>query len=46
MHRKFATFLLSLFLLMSAGALLSACNTVHGAGEDLEVASDKVKQKF
>jgi predicted small secreted protein len=26
--------------------LLSACNTIHGVGEDLEKASDQVKQKL
>ena len=44
MNIKIKSLLLSLFLLMSAGAILSACNTVHGAGEDLEHSSNAVKK--
>jgi predicted small secreted protein len=44
MNRKIRAMFLSLFLLTSAGAILSACNTVHGAGEDLEHGSDDVKK--
>jgi len=46
MRRNIAKLFLSLFLLTSAGTLLSACNTVHGAGEDMEKSSDKVKSKM
>jgi len=46
MRRKFAMLFLSLLLLTGAGAALSACHTVHGAGEDLESGSDSVKRQF
>jgi predicted small secreted protein len=35
---------LALLLLLGAGAMLSACNTVHGMGEDLQNTSDTVKK--
>ena len=44
MNTKIRSLVLSLFLLTSAGAILSACNTVHGAGEDIEHSSDTVKK--
>jgi predicted small secreted protein len=44
MNAKLRALFLSLLLLASAGAILSACNTFHGAGEDLEQGSDSVKK--
>jgi predicted small secreted protein len=44
MRRKLAMFFFSLLLLTGAGGLLSACHTVHGAGQDLESGSDSVQQ--
>jgi predicted small secreted protein len=44
MRTKLATLFLSLLLLTSVGALLSACGTVHGAGEDLESGSNAVRR--
>jgi predicted small secreted protein len=44
MNMKIKSLMLSLFLLMSAGAILSACGTVHGAGEDLEHGSNAVEK--
>lgn len=46
MHRRFAFGMLLLVLLAGAASLLSACNTVHGAGQDLEQGSDAVKNKL
>ena len=46
MNAKLRALLVSLLLLTSAGAMLSACNTVHGAGKDLEHGSDEVKDAF
>ncbi len=43
MRRTMAKFFLTLFLLTAAGASLSACNTVRGAGEDLEQGSSSVQ---
>lgn len=34
------------FLLIGLLAVTAACNTVHGAGEDLESASDSVEQEM
>lgn len=44
MRRQLAILLLSLLVLGSAGALLSACGTVHGAGDDLERSSNAVRR--
>ncbi len=38
MRRHLAMTFLSLFLLSGAAALLSACNTTAGAGEDISAA--------
>ena len=46
MRHKLSALILGFALLMSAGTFLSACNTVHGAGEDLEQSSNKVKNKL
>lgn len=46
MRRNISALLLGFMLLISAGAFLSACNTVHGAGEDLEDSSNAVKKKM
>lgn len=46
MRRTLATFLLSLTLLSGGVALLSACSTVHGAGEDLEHSSNAVRKSM
>ena len=42
MTRTFAKLFLTLFLLSGAGALLSACNTTAGAGEDLSAAGHAI----
>ncbi len=42
MSRTFAQIFLALFLLAGAGTLLSACNTVAGAGEDMSSAGHAV----
>jgi len=44
MRTKLSALFLSIFLLTGAAAMLSACHTVHGAGEDLEHGSDDVKK--
>jgi predicted small secreted protein len=44
MRSNLAKFFLFFFLLTSVGGFLTACNTVHGAGEDLEKGSDKVEK--
>jgi predicted small secreted protein len=44
MRRKLVVLFFPLLLLTGAGAALSACHTVHGAGEDLESGSDSVKK--
>jgi predicted small secreted protein len=44
MRTKIKVLVLSFLLLTSAGFILSACNTVHGAGEDIERGSDAVKK--
>ncbi|HXQ53758.1 MAG TPA: entericidin EcnAB [Stellaceae bacterium] len=44
MQRKLVTGVLALFFLTGAAALLSACNTVHGMGQDIENLSDAVKK--
>jgi predicted small secreted protein len=36
MRTAIAKALLSLFILGTAGTALSACHTVHGAGEDIQ----------
>ncbi len=36
MRTAIAKALLSLFILTTAGTVLSACHTVHGAGEDIQ----------
>ena len=46
MRHRVASGLIALFLLAGAGALLSACKTVHGMGQDIENASDAVKKAF
>ncbi len=35
MRRAFAKVFLTIFLLSSAGAVLTACNTMEGAGQDM-----------
>jgi predicted small secreted protein len=35
---------LMLVMLAGTAALLSACNTVHGLGEDIQKSSDTVKK--
>ena len=35
MRRAFAKVFLTVFLLSSAGVVLSACNTMEGAGKDM-----------
>ncbi len=35
MRRAFAKVFLIIFLLSSAGAVLTACNTMEGAGQDM-----------
>jgi entericidin B len=42
MPRTFAKIFLALFLLTGAGSLLSACNTMAGAGEDMSNAGNAV----
>ena len=46
MRHKLSALFLGFVLLISAGTFLTACNTVHGAGEDLEQSSDKVKRRM
>lgn len=46
MRRRLVRGLLAVILLTVAGALLSACNTVHGLGQDIQDASDAVKKMF
>lgn len=36
MRIGFAKALMSLFILTAAGTALSACHTVHGAGQDIQ----------
>lgn len=42
MSRTFAKIFLTLFLLSGASALLSACNTTAGAGEDMQSAGHAI----
>jgi entericidin B len=42
MSRTFAKIFLALFLLSGTGALLSACNTTAGFGEDMSNAGNAV----
>ncbi|MBX6367450.1 MAG: entericidin A/B family lipoprotein [Rhodospirillales bacterium] len=42
MRKSFATAFLSLFVLSSAAALLSACNTMEGLGRDTSAAGRAV----
>ena len=44
MRHKLSGLFLGFVLLISASTFLTACNTVHGAGEDLERSSDKVER--
>jgi predicted small secreted protein len=44
MRSKFAMLFLTMLLITGAVALLSACSTVHGAGDDLERGSDDVRK--
>jgi entericidin A len=37
--------ILSTLLMLAFAALLSACNTVEGAGKDIERAGEKIEQK-
>ena len=46
MRRRLVSGFLAMALLTVAGAVLSACNTVHGMGQDLESADDSVKNLF
>lgn len=43
-RRNLTVGVLALLLLTGMAALLSACNTVHGMGQDIENASDAVKK--
>lgn len=45
MNRTVAKFFLALFLLSSAGALLSACNTTEGVGKDMSQAGHKISNE-
>lgn len=42
--RKNARLLLTLGALAAAAPLISACNTTHGAGEDLSAAGKSIEQ--
>ncbi len=42
MRSSLAKLFLALFLLTSAGAMLSACNTTAGAGQDLSNAGHAI----
>jgi entericidin B len=42
MRTSLAKLFLALFLLSSAGAVLSACNTTAGAGQDLQNAGQAI----
>jgi predicted small secreted protein len=44
MRAKFAMLFLTVFLITGAVAMLSACSTVHGAGDDLERGSNDVRR--
>jgi predicted small secreted protein len=46
MRAKFAMLFLTVLLISGAVAMLSACSTVHGAGDDLERGSDDVRQSM
>ena len=36
---------IALFLLVTSGCLLTACNTMHGLGKDVERLGEKVQEK-
>ncbi len=36
---------IALFLLMASACVLTACNTVHGFGKDVEHLGEKVQEK-
>jgi predicted small secreted protein len=42
MRKSFAMALLTLFMLSGAAALLSACNTTAGIGEDMSAAGRSI----
>ncbi|HUH84320.1 MAG TPA: entericidin A/B family lipoprotein [Stellaceae bacterium] len=42
MRQRLATLLIALTVMSAAGALLSACNTTAGAGEDLSNAGHAI----
>ena len=44
MSKKLAITLLCLLVMGTAGALLGACSTVHGMGDDLQNGSNSVKK--
>jgi predicted small secreted protein len=44
MFRKMWFRCCALMLLAGAGAVLSACNTVHGMGQDIENSADAVRK--
>jgi predicted small secreted protein len=46
MRRRLVSGFLAVMLLAGAGALLGACNTMHGLGQDIQDASDAVKNAF
>ena len=46
MRRRLVSGFLAMALLTAVGTLLSACNTFHGMGQDLEDASDSVSRMF
>lgn len=43
MRKNLALSLLVITMLTGLGTLLSACNTIHGMGQDIESASDAIK---
>lgn len=42
--KRFTTPLIALAALIGAGSLVAACNTVEGAGRDVQVAGQAVEQ--
>lgn len=43
MHTRFKKFL-SLFLALSFAGVLTACNTMEGAGKDIERAGEEIQE--
>ncbi|WP_432695549.1 entericidin A/B family lipoprotein [Marinobacterium sp. YM272] len=44
MKKRTISSLFPFLLLFSAGAVLSGCNTIEGAGKDIEKAGQKIEQ--